>query len=255
MLDLLASEWTKLRSVRSTYLALLAASVLSILVGLLVTNADASRSLQKTAAERAGFDPVSDSMLGAAIAQLAFGVLGVLAITSEYSTGMIRTSFAAVPQRRALLAGKAAVTGAVTLITGTVLVFAAFLLGQAVLSPQHLGVSLGSPHATRAVLYACCYLLIVTLLGFGLGAIIRNTAGAITALISLTLLVPQLVSALPAPWSATIGEYLPYSAARSATSTHPVPATLPPTLSILVCAAYAACALGAALLMVDHRDA
>ncbi len=191
MLDLLASEWTKLRSVRSTYLALLAASVLSILIGLLVTNADASQWPHKTAAERAGFDPASDSMLGAAIAQLAFGVLGVLAITSEYSTGMIRTSFAAVPRRRALLAGKAAVTGAVTLTTGTVLVFAAFLLGQAVLSPQHLGVSLSSPHAARAVLYACCYLLIVTLLGFGLGAIIRNTAGAITALISLTLLVPS----------------------------------------------------------------
>jgi hypothetical protein len=194
-------------------------------------------------------------MLGAAIAQLAFGVLGVLAISSGYSTGTIRTTLAAVPARRALLTAKATVIGAVTAVCGTALVFAAFLLGQAVLSRRHLGVSLSSPHAARAVSYAACYLLIVTLLGLGLGAIIRHTAGAITTLIGLTLLVPQLVSALPSPWSGRIGEYLPYSAARSGTATHPVPGTVPPTQSNLVCAAYAACSLGSALVLIDRRDA
>ena len=167
---------------------------------------------------------------------------------------MIRTTFTAVPRRRALLAAKAAVIGALTAVCGTTLVFAAFLLGQSILSRRHLGVSLGSPHVARAVSYAACYLLIVTLLGVGLGAIIRHTAGAITALTSLTLLVPQLISALPAPWSTRVGEYLPYSAARSATATHPVSGTLPPTPSILACAGYAACALGIALILIDHRD-
>ena len=180
--DVLTSEWIKLRSVRSTYLVLLFALAAAVGIGYLVARADATHWATMTAAARAAFDPVSDSFTGLGLAQLAFGVIGVLAISSEYATGLIRTTFGAVPRRRAVLAAKAAVIGVVTLVAGELIAFATFFTGQWALSAGHLQVSLAHPGALRGVLAAGFYLAVMAWVGLGLGALVRHTAGAITAL-------------------------------------------------------------------------
>src|SRR6516225_4123662 len=134
--NVLASEWIKLRSVRSTYLVLLFAAAAAVGIGYLVAHAHATHWATMTAAERAAYDPVSDSFTGLGLAQLAFGALGVLAISSEYTTGLIRTTFAAVPRRRAVIAAKAAVIGVISLLVGELIAFATFFAGQWGLSVQ-----------------------------------------------------------------------------------------------------------------------
>lgn len=254
MRDVLRSEWIKLSSIRSTPATLAVAAFICLAGGLAATASDVASWPTMTAVQRSGMDPVQDSTLGAAVAQIAFGVFGVLAVTSEYASGTIRTSVAAVPVRRRLMAGKAAVTGALALVFATLLIVGTFFLGQAVLSQRSLQVGISAPGALRAVLYAACYSAIVALIGYGLGLLLRHTAAAITATVSWVLLIPQLSQTLPRAWADHIGAYLPYNAARSATSTHHVPHTLTPTWSLLVCAVYAVLPVLAGIWLVERRD-
>jgi ABC-2 type transport system permease protein len=250
-----ASEWTKLRSVRSTYLTMLAAAVGALLIGFLSTHSDVTSWPHMSAGQRAGLDPVGDSLVGFAIVQLAFGVLGVLAISSEYGTGMSRTTFAAAPRRRTVLAAKIAVTGALTLAIGEVLVLITFFLGQLELSARHLDVTLGDPHVLRALSGAGLYLAVLALVGLGLGAIIRHTAGAITALLGLVFALPQLAQALPSPWNTDVSKWTLYGAAQTIVSTTQHGPTMPSVpMALLVCAIYVALALGAAGFLITHRD-
>ena len=251
----LASEWIKLRSVRSTYLTLLFAAVAAVSIGYLVTHADASRWATMTEQARASFDPVADSFSGFGLAELAFGALGVLAISSEYATGLIRTTFAAVPRRRAVLAAKAAVVGALTLIAGELTAFATFFAGQQALSAQHLDVTLAHPGALRGVLAAGFYLAVTAWVGLGLGAVIRHTAGAITAMAAVVFLLPQIVHALPAPWDVRIGKYTMNMAAQQTIAQHPAPGYFSAGPSLLIVAAYAAAAIAAAAFVITRRDA
>jgi len=132
--DLLRSEWTKLRSVRSTYWALLAAAAAMVGLAALLCAVYVNRYGHLSAAEKAGFHPVTFSLNGIFLAQLAIAVLGVLVVTAEYSTGSVRSTFVAVPQRKAVLAAKAAVFAGATFLVGLVSSFAAFFVGQAILS-------------------------------------------------------------------------------------------------------------------------
>jgi len=253
--NVLASEWIKLRSVRSTYLTLLFAAAAAIGVGYLITHADASHWASMTARARAAFDPVRDSFSGLGLAQLAFGALGVLLMTSEYSSGLIRTTFAAVPRRRAVLTAKAAVLGAVTLVAGELTAFATFFAGQQALSAHHLGVTLAHPWALRGVLAAGFYLAVTAWVGLGLAALIRHTAGAITAMAGVVFLLPQIIHALPAPWDVRIGKYTLDLAAQQMIAQHPAPGYLGAGPSALVAAGYAAAALAAAAFLITRRDA
>ncbi|MGH3151967.1 MAG: ABC transporter permease subunit, partial [Streptosporangiaceae bacterium] len=171
--DLLTSEWTKLRSVRSTYWTLLVAVVTPIGISALVAITLANAPGPKTV------DPLLPGLISQEYAVLAVGVLGVLAFSTEYGTGLIRTTFAAAPRRRAVLAAKAAVIGALTLVAGEVVAFASFALVQAVLSGKHLGVSLSRPGVPGAVLAGGLLLFVVATMGVGLGSIVRHTAGGI----------------------------------------------------------------------------
>src|SRR6516162_10599455 len=244
--DVLTSEWIKLRSVRSTYLVLLSALAAAVGIGYLVAHADATHWATMTAAKKAAFDPVYDSFSGLGLAQLAFGAFGVLAISSEYTTGLIRTTFAAAPRRRAVITAKAAVVGALTLAAGQLIAFATFLAGQQALSTGHLNMTLAHPGALRGVLAAGFYLAVMAWVGLGLGAVIRHTAGAITAMIGVVFLLPQIVNALPVPWEVRIGKYTLGLAAQQAISQHPVPGYLPAGPSFLIVTAYAAAATAAA---------
>jgi ABC-2 type transport system permease protein len=253
----LAAEWIKLRSVRSTYLALAAAAVAAVALGYLITHYVAATTHWATLSpqEKADWDPVSYSLGGLAIAQLAFGTLGVLVISSEYATGLIRTTFTAGPRRRVVLAAKAAVAGALTLAAGEVTAFTAFFTGQWALSAKHLNAALSDPGVLRGVLAAGLYLAIITLVGLGLGAVIRHTAGAIAALFALVFLIPQVIHAMPDPWATRIGKYMLDNAGQQMTALHGAPGYFPPGASLIVCLGYAAAALSAAAILITLRDA
>ena len=181
-------EWLKLRSVRST--AWVGLVSVAAMIGLAVLVLSQIHWNTMSAADRATFDPTNDSMTGLAIAQLAAGVLGVLVITGEFSSGMIRATFAAVPRRRLVLAAKAAVAGAVALVAGEILAFAAFAAGELALKGGAQHAALSQPGVLRAVLRAGAYPALIALIGLGLGALIQHTAGAICALVGVLFVLP-----------------------------------------------------------------
>jgi len=249
-LDLLASEWIKFRSVRSTYWTLLVAVVTPIAASTLVAFAFA----HAPAAAGPPPDPLVPEILSLEYAVIAVSVLGVLAFSAEYSTGLIRTTFAAVPRRRAVLAAKAAVLAAVTLAAGEVVAFASFFLVQAVLSGHHLGVSLSRPDVPGAVLAEGLLLCVVAMMGVALGAIIRHTAGGIAALVRLIIL-PSILALIPPPWGARLGRFTLLDAAHQITALHPATNQFSPALSLLVLLAWPAVTLLAAALLITRRDA
>jgi ABC-2 type transport system permease protein len=199
----LAAEWIKLRSVRSTYATLGCALALGLGDAVLNTAAIARAWPGMSAQDRLSFDPVGAALDGLSFGALAFGMLGVLAVSTEYGTGMIRTTLAAVPGRSTVLAAKALVVAALTLVLGELFSFSAFFLGQIMLSGAHLGADLTDPGVARAVCSAGLYLSVVALVGLGLGALIRHSAGAVAALFGVVFLAYGVGRALES-WS-----YLP----------------------------------------------
>lgn len=247
--DVIASEWTKVRSVRSTFWLLAVAAVTAL--GGSVIVAVSERSSNKP--------PIADPVASVFIAWLeypvlAVGILGVLSLTSEYATGQIRTTFAAVPQRLALLSAKAGVIGITTLIFGELLAFAAFLLSQAVLAGHHDATSLPHPGVPGELLAAGFCVCAIAILGLALGAIIRHTAGAIAALPAL-LYLPLLVLTLPAPWNDRIGRFTLLMAADQLVSEHAHPGLLTRPLSLAIVVAWPTIALLAAAVLIRRRDA
>jgi len=188
------------------------------------------------------------------LGQFAIAVLGVLVISGEYASGMIRTTFAAVPKRLPVLAAKVAVFGAVTLAATTTACFIAFYIGQAILSAKDIGVSIGTPNALRTVVGTGLYLTILGLLSLGLGALLRKTAGAISAVVGILFVLPVLASFLPSSLEG-IQKYLPSNAGQVIISPTGGTDTLTPWVGLGVFALYAVAALGAAAFMLVHRDA
>ncbi|HEY0539648.1 MAG TPA: ABC transporter permease [Actinoallomurus sp.] len=242
--DVLAAEWLKLRTVRSTYLMLLLAVAGTAAVGLFAT-------ARAKVDSPVYFDAVEISLSGAVISQLAFGVFGALAITTEHTTGMIRTTFAAVPRRRAVLAAKATVTGLLTLAVGEVIAFGTFFLGQRELSSAHLDVGLADPGVLRAVAGAGFYLFVMAVVGLCLGTIIRHTAGAIAA-IGVIFIEPLFVlTGFPA-W---LKDSVLWWAGQAIMSSRPRPGYPSASLGFIVCGVYAVLGLAAATFVITRRDA
>jgi hypothetical protein len=206
----LRSEVTKIRSVRSTYWSLFLLVAVGIAWSVLFCAGEASRWPHMSPLERVGFDPTQSSVVGlATLGQLVIVVLGTLAITSEYSTGMIRTSLTVMPRRLVLCAAKAAVFTAIALLVALATSFAAFFIGQALLSGTHVAATLSQPDVLRAVIGAALYVALCGLFAFGLGLILRSTAGAMATAYGLLFLVPQLAKALPSSWYAEVVRWLP----------------------------------------------
>ncbi|WP_055585702.1 ABC transporter permease subunit [Streptacidiphilus griseoplanus] len=249
------SEWIKFRTLRSSWLTLLAAAVLTVALGTLFCWATVSHWDRLPAGERAHFTPVEHSLRGYLPAQLAVGVLGVLVISGEYSTGMIRASLSAVPRRLPVLWAKAAVFGAVTWVVTTASAVTAFLVGQSVLSAKHVDTTFSAPGVTRAVLGAGLYLTVVGLLAVGLGSLIRSTAGGIATVFGLLLVVPGLAEALPSNWHDAIAPYLPSNAGQALTVVQQGPGDLAPWTGFAVLCGYAAAALAGAAVALKRRDA
>jgi ABC-2 type transport system permease protein len=251
--DVLAFEWIKLRSVRSNYVTLLIAAMATV-----GSTAFVAQAIGSGPALPPGglLTPLTMSFLGyAEYAVIPVSVLAVLQFTSEYATGLIRTTFCAVPRRWAVLAGKAAVTGGAALVAGEVLAFICFLLTQAMLSGRHRGLSLAQPGVPGAVLAGGFVLCACALTALGLGAIIRHTPGAITATLAAIYGLAALCLVLPSPWKDDLGRFTMPFAAAQILATHPQPSLLPPGLSLLVLAGWPAAALLAAALVITRRDA
>ena len=257
------AEWIKLRSVRSTWYSLLATVVIIVGLGTLFSALRAHRFNQDNPGLRPrgfggeiGLDPTLVSLRGVFLAQLAIGVLGVLVITGEYSTGMIRSSLAAVPRRTPVLLAKALVFGFTALIVTGISALSAFLLGQLALRSTHLQASLSTPGAARAIVGAGLYLTLIGLLGVGLGFLIRNTAGAIATLVGVLLVLPLLANALPTPYSTDVSKYLPLNAGTQILATSNYDSTmLGPWAGMGITALYALAALLAGAYVLKRRDA
>lgn len=250
--NVIRAEWIKLRSLRSTWFSLLAAVAIIVGLGTLFSSLRAHRFGQ---GDKLGFDPTLVSLRGVFLAQLAIGVLGVLVITGEYGTGMIRSSLAAVPRRLPVLLAKAIVFALTVFVVTEVAAVAAFLLGQRALASTHLQASLSTPGAERAVLGAALYLALIGLFAVGLGFLIRNTAGAMATLFGILLVLPILTNALPSPYSSDVAKYLPLNAGTQIMATHPDPTMLGPWAGLGVTALYTLAALVAGAAVFKRRDA
>jgi hypothetical protein len=213
------SEWTKLRSVRSTLWCLVATVVLGIGIGILATSSQASHWRHADFIDKALFDPTSISLTGLLFGQLAMGVLGGLTVSAEYGSGSIRASFAAVPRRPVVLAAKAIVFGVVALVVTEAVSFTAFFVGQAILSGFTPTATLAQHEVLRAVIGGGLFLTVLGLMALGLAAIIRHTAGTITTFVGILLILPLVVSAFPASIGHPIGRYLPATIGSAMTST------------------------------------
>jgi ABC-2 type transport system permease protein len=216
--DLLASEWTKFWSVRSAYWTLLVAAVTPLAFSDLIAFAFAQPSAKRSSGPPP--DPLSPAFCSLEYAVLAVCVLGVLQFSSEYSTGLIRTTFVAAPRRRAVLTAKAVITGLTTLAAGEMTSFASFFIDQAVLHARDLGVSWPHPGVPGAAVANGTLLLACAMLALALGAITRHTAGGIAATIALIAL-PSVLGLLPAPWGGRIGRFTIIDAAQQVALLHP----------------------------------
>jgi hypothetical protein len=248
------SEWIKFRSLRSTWFSLGAALLIAIGLGILFS-ALRGHDIARHGGAGSDFDPVQLSLRGMFLAQLAVGVLGVLTITGEYSTGMIRASLSAVPRRYQVLVAKAVVFAVSTFVVATFAALIAFLGGQAALDSNHLGVSIGSSGALRAVIGAGLYLMLVGVLALGCGFALRNTGGAIATLFGLLLVLPILGEALPSSWQPHVNRYLPMNAGTAIMATRQDPDSLAPWPGLAVFAAYVVVAIVVGLVVLRRRDA
>jgi ABC-2 type transport system permease protein len=252
-LRVLRSEWIKLRSLRSTALTLAAAVVLMVAMGWIFGWAMNANWSDLSPDEQASFNAVDTTLAGYNLAQLAIGVLGVLLVTGEYATGMIRATFGAVPRRLPVLWAKAALYVGVTFTLMLGAAFAAFVGGQQLLGTH--GTTLSADGAVRAIVGVAGYLALIGVFSVALGFIIRSTAGGVATLFGLLLVVPTLGLLLPASWRENLLPYLPSNAGGTMFSASSAPDALSATTSLLVLLGWVAAALACAAVVVKKRDA
>jgi ABC-2 type transport system permease protein len=255
---LLLSEWTKLRSVRSTAASLGLLVVLTLGFTTLTTwltvsqwdKADPSQQRQLMA------DPVSTILSsGFQLSQLTVCVLGVLVITGEYATGTIRASLLAVPRRVPMLATKAGVFAVLVFVVGELVAFPSFFIGAAILHAK-APVSLGDPGVLRAVIGSGLYLAVLGLFALAIGSLVRHTAAAVTGVIGFVLVLAPLAQLLPGSLGRHMHAYLPSEAGRLIAQAHQGPHDLlTPWQGLGVFCGWTVVLLGAAASLLQRRDA
>ncbi|MGH3181808.1 MAG: ABC transporter permease subunit [Streptosporangiaceae bacterium] len=253
--DVLRSEWTKLRSVRSTFWALGVAVVLGIGLGAAISAATAHGYAKSSASGKLSWDPTALSLDGMAIASLAIAVLGVLCISSEYSSGMIRASLIAVPKRGRVLAAKSLVLAAVTFVAGEVTSFAAFFVGQALISGHAPHAALGDPGGARAVVGAGLALTALAVLSVAAGTLLRHPAAAIASMVAVLFVLPAIAQALPDSWRNPVTEFWPTLAGGQLATVHIPAHTLQPWPGFGVMCLFTVIVYAIAWMLLDRRDA
>jgi ABC-type transport system involved in multi-copper enzyme maturation permease subunit len=254
--NVVRSEWTKLWTLRSTRWSLLAAVIAQAALGILIAAVQMNRWTHLSVHDRATFDSIDSGVGGYHLAQLAIGVLGVMIISGEYSTGMIRSTFMAVPKRLPVLWAKIGVFSAVTFVLMLVSTVVSFFVVQAIVTQHHVQHSIGDPHALRAVIGTALFLMVLGILATGIGGLIRNTAGGIAFFVFLLFVLPGITAILPASTSNAINPYLPLNAGFTVTtSTFENSHHLSPWGGFALFCGYAAVAVGAAAIGLLRRDA
>jgi ABC-2 type transport system permease protein len=255
----LTSEFTKIRTVRSTYatLALLVLAAVAWCVAFCLGTVHNWPSM--SASDRAGFDPVQSSVIGlASLGQLVIVVFGALSITSEYTTGMIRTSLTVMPHRAVWYWSKLAVFAAISLVLSLLTSFGVFFLGKALLGPTHVTMSLSDPSALRSVFIAAMYVEVCGLFAYGVGALTRNTAAGLTIAYGCLTLLPQLAKALPSGLDHALARWIPGGdalVAMTTTSAQGPDNMFPAWVELAVFACYAAILVTAGAAQFKNRDA
>ena len=216
--NVLRSEWTKLWSLRSTRWSLLASFVSMAGLGPLIAAAQMARWNQLQPHDRLTYDAINTGVGGYHLAQLAIGVLGVLVITGEYSTGMIRSSMMAVPRRLPVLWAKLLVFAAVTFVLMLVATLISFFAVQAIVTQHHVQHSIGDPGALRTVLGSALFLTVLAVMCVGIGGILRNTAGGIATFVALLFVLPGISAILPSSINNSVSPYLPINAGTTIAS-------------------------------------
>ncbi|ONK11674.1 ABC transporter permease [Streptomyces sp. MP131-18] len=259
--DLVAAEWVKLRSLRSVWIAHAATALAVIAFNAGLAWDTYSHWTERDAADREEFVrdgiPLQMAFTGnaAMIMALALAAIGAVVIVGEYSTGTIRTTFAAVPARRSVMAAKVAVVTVAATVFGALVAGVSFALTQTILDRRGAGVSLGDPGAVRVVLASALLAPVCALAGLALGAVVRHTAATMTTSVVVVLVLP-LAFTDGRYWSAVAGHALPYRAwlrlVDDGRSPTPFPWTAGGAWTIYAVWACAACALAVA--GPRHRD-
>lgn len=249
------AEWIKFRTVRSSVMGVAVTVLLTVGLGVLITALIRTHWSQLGALRVATFDPVSSSLRGSLFAQFAVGVIGSLFITSEYTSGSIRTTLTAVPNRLRLIASKTIVLFVTILILGEFVCFAAFLIGQRI----YLGVvptaSLGNGAVLRSVILAGLYLTLLALFAFALGLIFRQSAATISVFVSVLLIVPIIGLFFPQSWQNDFTRFEPSALGISMESPFAPSNSFGAWSATLVLLAYVAATMILAFVMLQRRDA
>jgi ABC-2 type transport system permease protein len=253
--DVVRSEWTKARTVPSTMWTLIAAAVIGIGLGALISAIAANHYAKSSLSNKLTWDPTSISTSGFAIAQLAIGVLGILLITSEYSTGAIGSSLAAVPRRGRLLGAKAVVLAILIFVAAEIITCISFFIGQALISGHAPTATLGDPTVLRALIGGGLCGALLALMGLALGTLIRHAAGAIAVLVAILFVLPGIAAALPASIEHTVQEYWPTEAGGQVTMVVHTANTLSPWAGFGVFFLFVAVLSGLAFALLNRRDA
>lgn len=255
MLAVVSAEWVKLRSVRSTYY-LLAVAIVTIALGAWLAHNGAQAWDGLSPERRARFQaPAMEQALLPAV-QLAMAVLGVLVMTSEHASGLIRTTLQAVPRRPLVLVGKALVVGALTLAVGTASVVGTFLAARAIVGDRAMepGYTTAAADEVPLLLASGLSVLVFALVGLGLGPLLRSAAGAIVGIVALLFVLPTVARMVPEPWGERLGSVLLPNLPGQLVDHASATGVLPPVGAALVMTAYAALALGAAAVVLTGRD-
>ena len=249
--DVVASEWTKFVSLRSTRWILVAFVVIGVALGILISALTGHAWPHLSAQARANWDPTNNTLAGLIPGYLLIPMLGVLMMSSEYSSDAIRSTLAAVPKRASVLAAKALVFAAVVFVVDEVVTFAAFFAGQKVMgNAPHA--TLAQPGVVRALVLSGAFLALMGLLGLGIGAIIRRSAWAIAAYAGVALVLPMILVALPGH----VWRFGPLVIlGNSEAAVRILPGILSPWTGFAVMALYSAVALVAGGVLLVRRDA
>jgi ABC-2 type transport system permease protein len=250
------SEWAKLWSLRSTRWSIAVAFISMAVIGIIASAVNMSRWSTMTHFAQLHYDAIDTSLAGINFAQLAVGVLGVLVITGEYSTGMIRSSFMAVPRRLPVLWAKAGVFSVITFILILVGAFIAFLISAPIVH-EHVPLSISQPHALRAIIGMALVMAMLAVACVSVGALVRNTAGGIATFAAIYFALPGIVEILGTSIKNSISPYLPSSAAATLYTARPEAGShsLSPWGGFALFCGYTLATLAVAAYLMRKRDA
>ncbi len=256
LVDITRSEWLKFRTVRASLIGVATFLILTIGLAALITLVIRSNWSQRSTLDKLAFDPVSTSLVGVFLAEFAVGVMGARFITSEYASGSIRSTLAAVPRRVHLVAAKIIVLLVSFFVLSEIVVVIAFELGQAIYRTGHLPwASLSNSTDARAVAFAGIYLTLLTLMGFGLGLIFRTTSTTISIYVTLLLIVPIIAAFLPSSWQNDISKYLPSNLGRAMMSPDLTGSSFAWDTSAILLLVYTIVIVAAGTYLLTRRDA